>query len=194
MIARAPQNDIRVECYREARGLLLNSGYTQVSMRMFRAAQAPAETGPVYCVQDDGMIGLGCGARSYTCTHHYSHEYAVGAPTIRAILNHYIARPAEYFNYAHYGFTLNGDEQRRRYVLKSLLEAGGLYLPAYRRRFSGEPLTDLPDLRELLHLKLATLGTETLALTPAGIESSDVIGPWLYSELVRALMEGYTLQ
>ena len=193
-IAGTIQDDVRLECYREARALLLDAGYTQVSMRMFRAAHAPAETGPVYCVQDDGMIGLGCGARSYTRTHHYSHEYAVGAPTIRAILNHYIARPAEDFDYAHYGFTLNGDEQRRRYVLKSLLEAGGLRLPAYTRRFAGEPLSDLPELYELLKLKLATLEAETLTLTPSGIEYSDVIGPWLYSEPVRSLMEGYTLQ
>jgi oxygen-independent coproporphyrinogen-3 oxidase len=193
-LGSAPADDIRLECYREARALLLTAGYTQVSMRMFRAAHAPAETGPVYCVQDDGMIGLGCGARSYTRTHHYSHEYAVGAPTIRAILNDYITRRAEDFDYAHYGFSLTSDEQRRRYVLKSLLEAGGLYLPGYQRRFAGGPLTDLPELRELLNLKLATLKAETLTLTPAGIESSDVIGPWLYSEPVRALMEGYTLQ
>jgi oxygen-independent coproporphyrinogen-3 oxidase len=193
-LPRAPQDDIRLECYREARALLLDSGYSQVSMRMFRAAHAPAETGPVYCVQDDGMVGLGCGARSYTRTHHYSHEYAVGAPTIRAILNDYIARPAGDFDYAHYGFTLNGDEQRRRYVLKSLLEAGGLSLPAYRCRFKSDLLSDLPELSELLSFKLATLEAETLALTPAGIEASDVIGPWLYSEPVRALMEGYRLQ
>ena len=42
----------------------------QVSMRLFRRADAATPDGPVYCCQDDGMVGLGCGARSYTprCT------------------------------------------------------------------------------------------------------------------------------
>ncbi len=84
-------DDIRLACYRAGRALLLDAGYTQVSMRMFRASHAPAQDGPVYCCQEDGMVGLGCGARSYTRGLHYSSEYAVGASGVRAILRDYVA-------------------------------------------------------------------------------------------------------
>jgi oxygen-independent coproporphyrinogen-3 oxidase len=188
------EEDIRLACYRAARELLLTEGYTQVSMRMFRAAHASAETGPVYCMQDDGMIGLGCGARSYTRTHHYSNEYAVGATTIRSILHAYAVTPPEEFAFAHYGYVLNEEEQRRRYVLKSLLEAGGFSLRDYQRRFESTVLTDLPMLQELLECGLAVVENEVMTLTPMGLERSDTIGPWLYSLHAHQLMEEYTLQ
>jgi oxygen-independent coproporphyrinogen-3 oxidase len=48
-----------------------------------------------YCCQEDGMLGLGCGARSYTRGLHYASEYAVGARGVRGILADYVARPEE---------------------------------------------------------------------------------------------------
>jgi oxygen-independent coproporphyrinogen III oxidase len=59
-------DDIRLACYRAGREFLLSNGYTQVSMRMFRANRVTEAVQPVYCCQADGMLGLGCGARSYT--------------------------------------------------------------------------------------------------------------------------------
>ena len=38
-----------------------------------------------YCCQEDGMIGLGPGARSYTRSMHYSTEYAVGQTGVRIL-------------------------------------------------------------------------------------------------------------
>ena len=58
-------DDLRLSLYRAGRDFLLARGYTQVSMRMFRAAHAPAARGAVYRCQEDGMVGLGVGARSY---------------------------------------------------------------------------------------------------------------------------------
>jgi len=188
------EQDSRLTSYRVARELLLAQGYTQVSMRMFRAPHAPAETGPVYCVQDDGMLGLGCGARSYTRTHHYSNEYAVGSSTIRSILHSYIATPDADFAFAHFGYMLNEDEQHRRYVLKSLLEAGGLPFSAYEQRFGSTALSDLPMLHELLEYELASIENGVMMLTPAGFERSDTIGPWLYSSQVQHLMEEYDVR
>lgn len=189
-----PEGDIRLECYRAARDLLRGAGYAQVSMRMFRAAHAPAASGPDYCVQDDGMVGLGCGARSYTRGLHYSGEYAVGARAVRSILASYIARDLDSFDYARYGVRLDGDEQRRRYALKSLLEDGGLPLAVYRERFGGDVFDGLPELRAVLDLGLAEADGATLRLTESGVERSDAIGPWLYSPRMRALMGGYALR
>lgn len=185
-------DDIRLLCYREGRSLLLEEGYEQVSMRMFRSGHAPGETGPVYCCQEDGMVGLGCGARSYTRSLHYSSEYAVGARGVREIIAAYIARPEESFAMADYGFRLNADEQRRRYLIQSLLTVEGLDLTAYQRRFGAVPLDDFPELHELAALGLAAGRQDRWRLTDEGLERADGIGPWLYSSSVQQRMEEYT--
>ncbi len=183
--ARRDEEDIRLACYQEARNLLLDADYVQVSMRMFRARHAPTEDGPLYCCQEDGMIGIGCGARSYTRALHYSTEYAVRAPGIREIIADYVARPDDAFDSADYGFHLGLEEQRRRYTIQSLLSGEGLMLAAYRDHFGTEPFDDLPELTELEPLGLARRDRDRLCLTKAGVERSDAIGPWLYSESVR---------
>ena len=137
------------------------------------------------------MVGLGCGARSYTRALHYSSEYAVGAGGVRAILSDYVRRPAETFAYAHHGFALDGEEQRRRYLIQSLLQADGLVYAAYRARFGAEPLDDMPALTELAERGLSTLTEGRMQLTEAGLENSDTIGPWLYSARVGELMQSY---
>ena len=78
--------DLRAACYAEGRDMLVSAGYEQVSMRMFRRRRFAAKSGPVYCCQDDGMLGLGCGARSYTRALHYSREFAVGREGVTDIL------------------------------------------------------------------------------------------------------------
>lgn len=187
-------DDIRLACYREGRALLLAEGYEQVSMRMFRATRAPsADDGPAYCCQDDGMVGIGCGARSYTSALHYSNEYAVGACGVRDIIARYSASPSEEFAHANYGFALDGEEQRRRYVVKSLLRAEGLEQNAYRERFGTEPAEDVPELCALVESGLAAAEASRLRLTDAGLELSDAVGPWLYSSRVRDLMHAYEL-
>lgn len=186
-----PTVDVRTACYRAGRDRLLAEGYTQVSMRMFRAAHAPADDGPAYCCQDDGMVGLGCGARSYTRGLHYATEYAVGAAGVRAILAAYVARPDAAFARADYGIRLDGDEQRRRYTLQSLLQAAGLDRAAYRARFGSDVLADLPLVEDWIGWGWVETGPDRVRLTPAGLEYSDWIGPALGSPAVTARMESY---
>ncbi len=187
-------DDIRLACYRAGRDFLLSQGYTQVSMRMFRAAHAPVLSGPIYCCQEDGMVGLGCGARSYTERLHYSSEYAVGASGVRAILNDYIGRPDESFDAAHYGYSLSQEDLQRRHVIQSLLQVEGLDRAAYRARFTSDVLADIPQLYELAEHGLATITDLSLVLTAFGIERSDMIGPWLYAPDARRLMETFALR
>ncbi len=174
--------------YRAGRERLLAAGYRQVSMRMFRAAHAPAEEGPVYRCQEDGMVGLGCGARSYTQTLHYSDRYGVARASVAEILAAWVAAPVHHFGQAHHGFWLDGEEQRRRYLIQSLLVWPGLEEAAYLRRFGSAPLIDLPQLGELLELGLARYGEGWLTLTEAGMAQADIIGPWLASAAVVARM------
>lgn len=137
------------------------------------------------------MVGLGPGARSYTRDLHYSSEYAVGQPGVRAIISAFSG--ADY-SHASYGVRLDDAEQRRRYLLKSLLRAEGLDSARYRQRFGSDPRTDFPSLSELADLGLARLEKERLALTELGLAYTDTIGPWLYSEAVMARMGEYELR
>ena len=190
-------DDQRLELYRLGRDFLRSRGYAQVSMRMFRASHTPetsAASGPLYCCQNDGMVGLGSGARSYTTALHYSGEYAVGRTGVKAILADYVTKPTEAFDWVDYGAVLDTEEQRRRYVIQMLFQSDGLNLKAYFQRFGSEARQDLPPLEELGQHGLAELCGETLRLTDAGMERSDMLGPWLYSDRAKHLMEAYELR
>lgn len=188
----ARQQDQRLAAYRAGRDLLLQEGYFQSSMRLFRAPHAPREDSPPYRCQEDGMVGLGCGARSYTRALHYSTQYAVNSHRIGEILERFSARSAESFDHADHGFHLDSEDQRRRYVLLGLLEHEGLDVNGYRARFASDPLADFPELVALREHWLMELAPPHLRLTERGLERSDAIGPWLYSQKVRRLMESYT--
>jgi oxygen-independent coproporphyrinogen III oxidase len=219
--SRREWHDERRDYYRHARDFLLASGYEQISMRMFRARHAPNLDAPVYCCQADGMVGLGCGARSYTASLHYSSEYAVGMTGIQEIIANYTQQADDRFNWVNYGYQLNVDDRQRRFLIQSLLQSEGLDLNDYRETFHTDALTDFPQLNDLLTLELATWEEEDgktgsnsisnvnpqspilnpqspiqnpqskIILTPAGVEVSDTLGVWLYSPQVKALMDGY---
>lgn len=183
-------DDQRQALYVIARDRLRAAGYRQVSMRMFRAPHAPRDEGPVYCCQDDGMVGLGAGARSYTRTLHWSTGYAVARAATRDLVENFIAQDDAQFAHATHGFELNGEEQRRRFVIQSLLTEPGLSYEAYAQRFGSAALDDLPQLQELTALELANDDGRMLALNDRGVAYADTIGPWLASAQVRALMAG----
>ena len=180
-------DDLRLALYRAGRDYLLAEGYRQISMRMFRRIDAGAEGGPVYRCQDDGMVGVGCGARSYTRGLHYSSAYAVGARGVREILEAYVGRDDHRFAEVDYGFDLDEEDRRRRFVILSLL-ADGLELAEYQERFGADALVELPELGDLEELGLAMREGAALRLTPEGVERSDTIGPWLQSRRVDELM------
>lgn len=187
---RKEWNDHRLTCYRAGRELLLAAGYEQVSMRMFRRPGAP-EGGPAYCCQEDGMVGLGCGARSYNRGLHYALDYAVAPKAIKAIIADYLTRGDDAFAVADWGFALDTGEQRRRYLLQSILNVEGLDASRYVGRFGSDPADDFPDLRSFEELGLLERQGRNWRPTATGLEWSDALGPWFFSESVRALMVGY---
>ncbi|MEU6479872.1 STM4012 family radical SAM protein [Streptomyces sp. NPDC047017] len=182
----------RLRLYRLGRDHLLSQGYVQESMRMFRRADAPPEGPDDYACQTDGMIGLGCGARSYTAALHYSFDYAVGMHRIRGIIDDYVSRPAADFAHAEYGRPMTPDEARRRHLLQSLLQAEGLSVTGYRARFGTAPAADFgPELDRFGELGWLAADGDRLRLTPDGLAHSDAIGPDLFSPAVRAAMAAY---
>lgn len=186
----------KLALYQMGRDYLLTHGYQQVSMRMFAKTNASAhhitdnpDTLPPYRCQEDGMIGIGCGARSYTQAVHYAHEYGVSRHSVHQILQTYLSYDKEDFAYVNFGYQLNRDEQRRRYVIQSLMLVDGLDRHAYQQHFGSDCLYDLPQLNDLLTLNLATLTQDTLTLTADGLAYADTIGPWLISDAVRQRMD-----
>lgn len=177
----------RLAMYRVAVELLTDAGYRQESLRMFRRRELVPVQAP-YCCQDDGMIGLGCGARSYTRRLHYSHDYAVELRHVRGVLGAYL--DAEDLGVARFGVRLDGDEQRRRWLVRTLLVVDGVHTPSYASRFGGAgPQDDFPQLAELVERGWAERSPDRFRLTAEGLARADAIGPWLASPRVRAAME-----
>lgn len=138
------------------------------------------------------MIGLGCGARSYTSSLHYSFEYAVEISRVRGIIDSYVAAADRDFASAAVGFRLDGDEQRRRWFTQSLLQADGADRAAYRARFGTDVREDFaPELSRFEAAGWTAVTDRRVRLTADGLAWSDAIGPALFSRRVRALMEGY---
>ncbi|GAA3378448.1 STM4012 family radical SAM protein [Streptomyces sannanensis] len=189
----AEWDEQRLRLYRQGRDHLLAHGYEQVSMRMFRRTDAPAVGADDYACQTDGMIGLGCGARSYTSSLHYSFDYAVDMREIRTIIDTYIT--TEDFARAEVGRQIDGDEGRRRHLLQSLLQAEGMDPGDYRDRFGSTPAEDFPaELASFAERGWLDEGTHRLRLSAEGLAHSDAVGPALFSPRVRAAMAAYELK
>jgi oxygen-independent coproporphyrinogen-3 oxidase len=185
--------DNREELYLAAKQLLVEAGYQQISMRMFRRTGTNTPVN-IYSCQEDGMVGLGAGARSYTKAVHYSSEYAVARQNIRSIIDKYAAKSPQDFNYADYGITLSSEEQQRRFIIKSILHSSGLDMERYRTLYGNAPLHHYPQLQLLIDHGLAVQTGTLLKLTGTGIDNSDAIGPWLYSSGIKERINKFALQ
>lgn len=184
-------DDQRLESYYSARDTLLNANYEQVSMRMFRKKSAHRLCDGEYHCQEDGMVGLGCGARSYTQFVHYSSDYAVKRQGVLDIIRNYNQLDAHALSKVNYGIQLNQEEQQRRYVLLSLLQCAGLSRQDYQQQFQGDVLKHYPQLHELVEQGLAVINHDAVVLNETGIAYSDLIGTWFFSDTVRQKMEAY---
>lgn len=182
----------RLALYRAGRDHLLAAGYEQVSMRMFRRADAPEAGGTEHCCQTDGMVGLGCGARSYTRELHYSFDYAVSMTEIRGIVDDYVSRPAADFGRAEVGFRMDAQEARRRHSVQSLLQCAGLDEAAYRARFGTEAAADFAaEWERLADRGWLERAAGALRLTAEGLAHSDAVGPAFFSARTRSAMSDY---
>jgi oxygen-independent coproporphyrinogen-3 oxidase len=177
----------RLSLYTLGRDTLRAAGYRQLSMRHFRRADV-GEPAVDYSCQDDGMVGLGCGARSYTTALHYSYDYAVSVRGVRAVLHDYLSRTD--FTHAEFGFALDEAEKRRRWLVKTLLRADGVDRARWRERFGGDVVDTFP-LADLVARGWLDVAPDRVALTDEGLGRADAIGPWLVSPAVRDRMGEY---
>ena len=179
------------ELYKIGRSFLLEKGYEQVTMRHFQKVSATSLQTKYRC-QEDNMVGLGCGARSYTSNLHYSREWSVKRKEIRDIVKHYIESTHSTFRFVRHGFELNLDEKRRRWLILSLLDQKGVDHIAYQNRFNESISSRFPMLAYLVKEKLAEHTNHYTFLLPAGIALSDSIGAALISPAVQEKMTSFT--
>ena len=190
-LRNASWDDERLACYQVARDYLCERGYLQTSMRMFRSSRSSLALHAEYTCQRDGMVGLGCGARSYASRLHYSTEYAVSGRGVKGILAEYLTRSVSEFGQAHYGFELDEEEARRRFLILSLFQRDGFEEMVFEHEFGQSLCSTFPELLQLEEARLLELRSGHVRLTPEGLERSDAIAPWLFSKHVKSLMEAY---
>lgn len=178
--------------YQTGRDILLENGYVQDSMRMFRKPH-PHElnNSDEYCCQEDGMIGLGTGARSYTRSVHYATPYAVGQPQIKHLIESYIKLDENDFNVAENGIVLSRAERRRRYLIKSILKCQGMKKQDYLNYFGSDCESDFVQIRRLKQKGLLVDSGTHIKLTEKGIMYSDAIGPFFISQTIRRRMAAH---
>jgi oxygen-independent coproporphyrinogen-3 oxidase len=176
----------RRRLYRAGRDFLLGEGYEQSSMRAFRRHSASGSS--EFSCQEDGVIGLGAGARSYAATHHYATDYAVSRRGVLGILDDYAARSADMFRSARHGIAISADERARRFILKSILRTEGLDKQRFVALFGSSANTMFPVLDRLTAMGLLSVDGPALRPTAAGLEHGDAIPPLFYSNGVRTQM------
>lgn len=178
--------------YQTGRDILLANGYVQDSMRMFRKP-APHElkNSDEYSCQEDGMIGLGTNARSYTRSVHYATPYAVGQPRIKYLIESYIQLDEDDFKTAAHGIMLSMEERKRRYLIKSILKCRGMKKQDYFNYFGSECESDFVEIDRLKQMGLLVDSGTHMKLTEKGIMYSDAIGPFLISKTIRRRMASH---
>lgn len=174
--------ELMKEMYNFAREFLKECGYIQTSMRNFIRKDMKMDLYPEYSCQENAMIGIGCGARSYIGNVHYSRKYAVLQKNINEIIDDYIQETD--FSCAKHGYILNQDEMKRRYIQKSILKVTGLDIIDYESKFGKTP-NEFGEFNLLIENKFIEKQDNRYYPTDKGLLYSDAIGPLFISEIVK---------
>ena len=105
------------------------------------------------------------------------------------------AKSSSDFEFVDYGIELPVEEQKRRFVIKSILHASALDTRRYESLYGNKLLSDFPQLGLLLENQLAVMDeSQKMHLTSQGTDYSDAIGPWLYSPYIKELIQTFELK
>lgn len=171
--------------YHLIRDYLQERGYHQLSMRRF----VRVRTGSTCGCGLESTLSLGCGGRSYIGSLHSCTPYAVRPADCLKLLEEYIAQPDQ--RRMNFGYRLDEEEQKRRYVIKNLLHVSGIDESEYEILFSlpaGSLGRDFPVLAQLRAAGYCSHQNRSYRLTPLGMSLSDYIGPLFISPAVAERM------
>ena len=177
------QHESTYEFYWLIRDYLLTHGYHQVSMRRFTRQ----ETGPGAGCGFESTLSLGCGGRSYLGNVHCCTPYAVKRADCLNYLEEFIGSRDK--GRIDFGYCLDVEEQKRRYVIRNLLHTDGICRDQYREYFGSDAADDFKVLADLTARQYCCQEGSRIRLTPLGMSLSDYIGPMFISHKVRERME-----
>lgn len=180
--------DSMLAMYRLARDVLLGKGYRQISMRRFIREASTAQEQNEKNTKNCGFehtLALGCGGRSYLGDLHLCQSFAAGTRQQQRILNDFITKN-DFLAQNLSGFLLNGDEHRRRYIIKNILHTSGVDQQHYQALFKARPEQDFLIIHQLIKQHLLEERDGRLCLSEQGLEQSDRIGPLFISDAVAA--------
>ncbi len=180
--------DERLALYRFGRDYLLEHGYQQISMRCFRKVGVVLPD-TQYKATLHNTIGVGAGARSYTSAMNYCTPFAVKMKSVRSIIDDYTQQSVEDLQWVKHGIVLNLQEQKIRFMLKSLVEGGVLHVQDYQSKFGSAPFDDFPQLLMMADNGWLAEQSGVWRLTALGMEKEDAIGPSFYSSQIKQKMQ-----
>src|SRR5262249_38876915 len=125
----------------------------------------------------------------------YSTPWRMVARNIRAVTDDYVRRMRENDSRVSYGFALDGDERRRRFVIQSLLY-DGLDLAAFRAEFATDAREAFAPVLEALAgggvgEGMTHAGGSSIRLTAGGVRHADVGGQFFFPDRVNRLITKY---
>ena len=183
-------HDLMGKMYDNAVRILSENGYIQTSMRNFISEEMKDKLYPDYSCQENKMLGIGCGARSYIGNVHYSRKYAVEDKNINSIIDDYLQE--ENFAFAEYGYKLSEEEQKIKYILKSILKITGFNPEDYREKFHTEPSAEFSELERLINEGYLIRERNRIFPSAKGLKYSDYIGTLFITEDIKRKMEEFT--
>lgn len=171
--------------YHLIRDGLLSHGYHQISMRRF----VKERTAPSGGCGFESTLSLGCGGRSYIGGVHCCTPYAVTRADCLKLLDDYLVKADKCA--MDFGYRLDEEELKRRYVIKNLLHTDGIGEAEYETLFGaakGALTQEFPLLGKLAAAGDCAVENGRYRLTPEGMSLSDFIGPKFVSQAVHERM------
>ena len=178
------------QMYENAVKILVENGYIQTSMRNFISKNMREKLYPDYSCQENKMLGIGCGARSYIENIHYSRKYAVEDKNINAIIDAYLKE--ENFRFAEYGYKLSEKEQKIKYILKSILKITGFNPEDYRKKFHTDAAVEFSGLERLINEGYLINEGSRIFPSAKGLKYSDYIGTLFITDNIKRKMKEFT--
>ena len=182
-------HELMEKMYENAVEILSENGYIQTSMRNFISLEMKEKLYPEYSCQENKMLGIGCGARSYIENIHYSRRYAVEDKNINNIIDGYLSE--KNLEYAEYGYKLSREEQKIKYILKSILKITGFRMEDYKKQFLSDPLEDFTELDRLIKEGYLTREDDRIFPSAKGLKYSDYIGTLFITDDIKIKMEEF---
>lgn len=189
-----PDSAVILRQYQEASAFLKGEGFRQDSMRRFVRSPSGLEKEETRSFSECGFgtsLALGCGGRSYLGNLHFCTPYAITGKDCRSQLEQFMN--TKDFSPITHGILLSEEEQKRRYVIRSLLIRPGLNLGRYQEIFGTSAMVDFVLLGDWTNQGYAQIvlskDTAYLTLTETGLGLSDWLGAQLISPQVLEKMK-----